>query len=252
MTRTPPFANRIKCVLLALFISAASGSGLGATTTLAGGTSGSADGVGTNAEFEAPAGVAVSPDGLTALISQSHMLRIVVISNGETTTLAGSSYSGDTDYGSGVLVMFNEPQGVAFLPDGLTALTADSQNHKIRKTVISSGEYGHGGTTTLAGGTSYPPSGTADGVDASFNTPAGVAISSDGLTALVTDYGNYAVRRIVISTGETTTLAGYKGSSGGTDGAGTNAKFYGPVAVAIFPDDSICLVTDSGTPACAT
>ncbi|MDC7126376.1 MAG: hypothetical protein PQJ46_12465, partial [Spirochaetales bacterium] len=46
----------------------------------------------------------------------------------------------------------------------------------------------------------------------------------------VTDYGNHMIRKIVISSGEVTTLAGST-TSGFNDGTGTSAYFSGPWAI---------------------
>jgi sugar lactone lactonase YvrE len=45
------------------------------------------------------------------------------------------------------------------------------------------------------------------------------------------DTGNHTIRKIVISTGEVTTLAGLAGSSGVLDGAGSAARFYRPSGI---------------------
>ena len=91
---------------------------------------------------------------------------------------------------------------------------ADSYNHKIRKIVISTGA-----VTTLAGSTS---SGSTDatGTAAKFNYPKG--ITTDGTNLYVADFVNHKIRKIVISTGVVTTLAG-SGSSGSTDATGSAA-----------------------------
>ena len=62
---------------------------------------------------------------------------------------------------------------------------------------------------------------TAHGTSASFKNPSG--ITTDGTNLYVADYGNHRIRKIVISTGVVTTLAG--SSSGSTDATGTSAKF---------------------------
>ena len=92
-------------------------------------------------------------------------------------------------------------------------------NHLIRKIVISTGV-----VTTLAGtGSSGSANGT--GTSASFNYPHG--ITTDGTNLYVAEYGNHLIRKIVISTGVVTTLAG-TGSSGSANGTGTSASFYSP------------------------
>ena len=90
-------------------------------------------------------------------------------------------------------------------------------NHLIRKIVISTGA-----VTTVAGtGSSGSANGT--GTSASFNYPFG--ITTDGTNLYVADTSNNLIRKIVISTGAVTTVAG-TGSSGSADnGTGTSASF---------------------------
>ena len=81
--------------------------------------------------------------------------------------------------------------------------------------------------TTVAGtGSSGSSNGT--GTSASFNNPGG--ITTDGTNLYVADYNNHLIRKIVISTGAVTTLAG-TGSSGSVNGTGTSASFYRPVGI---------------------
>ena len=77
--------------------------------------------------------------------------------------------------------------------------------------------------TTLAGSSSG--STDATGTSARFNYPNG--ITTDGTNLYVTDNGNHKIRKIVISTGVVTTLAG-SGVYGNTDATGTSAEFYYP------------------------
>jgi len=70
----------------------------------------------------------------------------------------------------------------------------------------------------------------AHGTAARFSAPNG--ITTDGTNLYVTDTGNSTIRKIVISTGVVTTLAGSSaGSSGSTDGTGTSARFYSPYGI---------------------
>ncbi|SVB76767.1 uncharacterized protein METZ01_LOCUS229621, partial [marine metagenome] len=84
--------------------------------------------------------------------------------------------------------------------------------------------------TTLAGsGSSGSTNGT--GTSAKFNLPWG--ITTDGTNLFVADRDNHMIRKIVISTGVVTTLAGYPGSSGSTNAAGTSARFKYPRGITI-------------------
>ena len=79
--------------------------------------------------------------------------------------------------------------------------------------------------TTLAGtGSSGSANGT--GTSASFNTPT--QVTTDGTNLYVVDFSNHLIRKIVISTGVVTTVAG-TGSSGSADNTtGTSASFNSP------------------------
>jgi DNA-binding beta-propeller fold protein YncE len=94
----------------------------------------------------------------------------------------------------GTNVKLNLPFGVAISPDGSYALVTDTNNHLIRRVVLS--------TASSSGSTN------GVGTLAKFNSPYGVAISSDGSYALVADYNNHLIRRIVLSTASVTTVAG--------------------------------------------
>ncbi|MGP8215753.1 MAG: T9SS type A sorting domain-containing protein [Bacteroidia bacterium] len=83
--------------------------------------------------------------------------------------------------------------------------------------------------STLAGDTIAGDS-NGTGAAARFFHPTGVATDNNG-NLYVADYGNDKIRKIVISTGVVTTLAG-SGTQGSTNGIGTIANFYQPYGVA--------------------
>ena len=192
----------------------------GVVTTLAGSAenSGNTDATGTAARFESPYAITTDGNSLYIADTSNHKIRKVEISSGIVTTLAGSS-SGSND-GTGTSAKFKSPIGIT--TDGLNLYVTDKGNHRIRKVEISSGI-----VTTLAGSSIGSTDGT--GTSAKFYDPYG--ITTDGSNLYVADYRNHAIRKIVISTGDVSTLAGSAGLSGSTDGTGSAAKFYKPTGI---------------------
>ena len=144
---------------------------------------GDADGVGRNARFDGPCGLAVDSAG-NVLVADSRNHRIRLVSpTGTTSTLAGSD-AGYAD-GDAKQAKFNTPCGVTAGPDGVIYV-ADSGNHRIR--VI-----GGSRVTTLAGS----DAGLADGAGpaAKFNFPVGVA-AGEGHSLLVADGLNKRLRTV--------------------------------------------------------
>jgi len=191
-----------------------------AVTTLAGtGSSGSTNGTGTAASFYSPN--LLTNDGTNIYVAEysNHMIRKIVISTGVVTTVAGTTTSGSAN-GTGTAASFYAPVGIT--NDGTNLYVADEKNHMIRKIIIETGV-----VTTVAGSTvSGSTNGT--GTAASFYMPNG--ITTDGTNLYVAEYGNHMIRKIVISTGVVTTVAGST-TSGSANGTGTAASFNGPVEV---------------------
>jgi hypothetical protein len=193
--------------------------------TLAGlaGISGSADGVGSAARFNAPSGVAVSPAGIVYVAdTYNHTIRVIG-AGGIVTTLAGTAgASGATD-GTGSGARFLYPYGVAVDAAGVVYV-ADTFNHLIRR--VQSG----GVVTTLAG--LAGARGLIDGLGAAarFNYPFGLAAEPGGIVH-VADSFNHAVRRVDVA-GSVSTLAG-NGGAGSADGVGGAAQFQQPSGIAV-------------------
>lgn len=196
----------------------------GAVSTLAGksGYAGSVNATGIQARFNYPTGI--TTDGTNLYVADEHnrTIRIVEISTGNTTTLAGTAgITGSAD-GTGPAARFDSPNHIT--TDGINLYVTDSGNNTIRKIVISTGI-----VTTLAGTAGITGSEDGTGTTASFNWPDG--ITTDGINLFVTDYKNNTVRKIVISNGVVTTLAGNKYFRGADDGIGTSATFNYPDSI---------------------
>jgi hypothetical protein len=192
----------------------------GVVTTLAGSaTAGSLDATGTNAQFRNPWGVALDSAGTVYVADYTnHRIRKVTF-DGVVTTLAGNGTASSVD-GSGTNATFNNPRGIEVDSAGNVYTTEGNRIRKITRAGV---------TTTLAG------SGTAafadgSGATASFNTPHGITIDSNG-TLYVADQTNHRIRKVT-SSGVVSTLAG-SGTTTFTDGTGTNATFNNPQGVAV-------------------
>jgi sugar lactone lactonase YvrE len=200
----------------------------GAVSTLAGTAPmlGRTDGVGAAARFSNPSGVAGDGAGnLYIADSNNDTIRQVVVATGATTTLAGTAgMFGSTD-GSGAAARFLRPSALAV--DGAGNLyIADNGNHTIRKIVAATGV-----VTTLAGLAGFSGSADGTGAGALFDAPAGVALDAAG-NLYVTEFNYHTIRKVVVATGEVTTLAGTAGMPGSADGIGAAARFNSPRAAA--------------------
>lgn len=203
-------------------------------TTLAGSNiAGAVDGTGIAASFNRPGGITTDGTDLYVVDTDNNLVRKINIATGIVITLAGSGTPGATD-GTGIAATFNEPNGIT--TDGTNLYVAERSNHKIRKIVIATGE-----VTTFAG-TGTPGAIDATGTAASFYWPNG--LTTDGTNLYVADSGNNKIRKIVIATGEVTTIAGSGVSGWGDAGVGTNALFFGPWG--ITTDGSYLYVSDYG------
>ncbi len=192
--------------------------------TLAGaGTAGAVDAVGEAARINRPHGMAIDAGGTVYFSDRgNHQIRAV---NGEgmVRTIAGSGKQGFAD-GRGAAAQFHDPVAVAVDKAG-SIYVADRNNHRVRR--ISP----DGTVSTLAG---TGQAGYADGPtnSARFNQVYGVALDPAEQNLYVADYLNHAIRKIELSGGAVSTLAG-NGSAGDADGTGANARFNQPYNVKV-------------------
>lgn len=181
-----------------------------------------------SAKFNRP--MAVTSDGANLYVADylNNAIRKIVIASGFVTTIAAVD-------ANNVAASFNLPSGIT--TDGTSLYVADSGNFTIRQIALSTGV-----VTTLAGAVGTSGSIDADiGTNARFNALNG--ITTDGTSLYVTDSNN-TIRRIVISSGAVSTLAGAPGTAGSTDGAQAAARFNQPARITC--DGPNLYVTDFG------
>ena len=232
----------------------------GVVTTLAGDVSshnqfgtpigGYQDGVGGQARFNYPLGVAIDQAGNVFVADAGNQVIRKVTANGAVTTLAGDPATNQFGFnpggyadGLGSAARFQDPIGVA-TDDSGNVYVADSSNNAIRK-ITSAGV-----VTTLAGLAQFdadgcPVGGSADGTGkaARFSCPSGLVINKTG-NIYVADGDNRSIRKITPG-GLVATFTGLAGTTGNVDGTGTATRFGFPSGM-VLDDAGNLYVADPG------
>ena len=190
----------------------------GLVSTFAGsGNEGQADGVGTAASFNKPAGIAFDKDG--NLYVSDTVLNLIrkITPEGVVSTF----YNGEE---------LNGARGIAFDKDG-NLFVANTFKHVISK-------IDQNGILTTFAGTGEV--GYTDGSlsSALFNQPNAIMFLENG-DMLVSDRKNHVIRKI--SNGIVTTFAGKGEVSGFVDGIGIRARFNDPYAMTLGKNNEIYL-----------
>jgi len=193
---------------------------------------GSNDGVGDAARFNSPDGMTINGQDLYLCDTNNSDIRKITVS-GTVTTVAGTANIGGTEDGIGSAAHFNLPTQIA--TDGTSLYVADSGNSAIRRITLADFK-----VMTVAG-----QSGTAGKTEGGpkkslLSGPRGVAVDKKAI--YVADTGNDVIRKIDISSLETSTIAG-TGEEGDKDGPALQAQFNNPGA--ICTDGSFLYILDA-------
>ena len=163
-----------------------SGDSSATVSTLAGSTSGYADGQGTLAKFAVPHGISVDMSGNIYVADNNNQRIRKITPSGTVTTFAGSTL-GNTN-GTGANAQFNYPEGLAGDATG-NIYVVDSENHSIRKITPD------GIVSTFTGINIF--AGHLDGSlsTARFNNPTSITLTNQGVF-YITDNFNFRIRKI--------------------------------------------------------
>ncbi|MGZ3764506.1 MAG: NHL repeat-containing protein [Mucilaginibacter sp.] len=159
----------------------------GTVTTFAGsGMAGAADGTGTAASFNTPAGLAIDASGNIYVADEFNNKIRKITPAGVVSTVAGTGVSGSIN-GPTASATFNYPAGLCVDPSG-NIYVADHSNNMIRRISVS------GQVTTFAGtGVFGPLNGLFTA--STFGSPTGVTINPDG-DLFVADNANNLIRKL--------------------------------------------------------
>ena len=158
--------------------------------------------------ISSPQDIAFTTTGLLTYVLTDSQLLTMPVEGGATSVLAEQG---------GVSMVVHPETGMVYI--------TDSKNHCI-VTCTALGQI-----MALAGNCN----GTVGNIDgeasvATFDSPFGIVMDPTSIYLYVTCNGAFTVRRVVVSTGHTTTLAG-SGVSGKSDGQGLFAQFFSPTYV---------------------
>jgi sugar lactone lactonase YvrE len=197
----------------------------------------------TGAELNNPFGVAVDGSGnIYVADCNNNLIRKVNASTGIISTVAGNGtagYSGDG--GAATSAELNRPTGVAVDTVG-NIYVADFQNNRIRKVTVSTGKIS---TVAGTGAAGYSGDGGA-ATSAKLYLPQGVALDAAGNIYIADNY-NFRIRKVAVSTGKISTVAGNgTGGESGDGGSATSAELAYPDAVALDAAGNIYIAEETG------
>lgn len=202
-------------------------------TTVAGGTNGySGDGgLALTAGVNFPFDVDLDAAGNMYIVQyDNNVVRKVNASTGIITTIAGNGtagYSGDN--GPATQAQLSAPWSAAV--DSLGNIyIVDHFNLRVRKVDAITGII-----TTIAGSGGYSFSGDGGpAIKANLQDPVGAALDASGNNLYITEAAGNRIRKVNLSTGIITTIAGLGGSGYNGDGIlATSATLNSPIAIAV-------------------
>lgn len=160
-------------------------------------SAGSADGQGTNARFQNPAGLAIDTTGTNYLYVadySNHTIRRIDLQGANVTTFAGAAgVAGSNSGAAPSLARFNLPYGLSFDRNCSRLFIAEYGNHDIRMINLPANL-----AMTIAGKSGERGYGDNTGGAARFNYPSHLSPTGTGFNegAFVGDYYNHAVRAV--------------------------------------------------------
>ena len=181
------------------------------------GKPGTENGVGNQASFHLPFGIALSQGDFPLYITDFSNKKIRKITSDLNVSTLKDSFEG--------------PRGIVVLSDG-SLLVSEYTVSKIKRYETFSGN-----VTVYAGGSGKQGSKDGDWKVAEFNGPMGLAYDYNEKTLYVADFLNNSIRAVTHQR-KVITVAGHTGLFGYKDGPGSSALFRNPEGVAFYDSGS--------------
>lgn len=197
---------------------------------------GSNQGAHVGSSFNTPQAITTDGSFLFVADTNNSTIRRINILTQAVETLAGKAGQSASVDATGTEALFMMPSGIT--SDGENLYVSDFAASTVRKIVMSTKV-----VTTIAGLAGN--SGAVDGVGsaARFNQPSAVLVHGDIL--YLSDKASHSIRKIVLSSGQVTTLTGLAGSVGSTNASLADSRFNSPQGLYLASADKLYLA-DSG------
>lgn len=197
----------------------------------------------TESKLDGPFGIDFAPDGATYLVEISGGRVLKIDSAGILTRIAGANVKGSKgDGGPALDAEFNGMHSLAIAPDG-AMYVADTWNHRVRKIDLKTGLITNVAGTDEKGFSGDGGSATA----AQTGDIYCVALGPDGKQLYVADLGNKRIRKVDLTTGVITTVAGNGRQGVPQDGAdAASSPLVDPRAVAVDSQNNVYILERNG------
>ena len=195
-------------------------------------------------KLSGPAGITMdTPGNLYISDEGGHRIMKVTASTGLISVVAGTGVAGYSgDGGEAINAKVDSPEGIKIDKSG-NIFFADPAIHRIRKITVSTGII----TTVAGNGDNLYDKDNVGATSTTLSSPRDVALDSDG-NVYIADTFNNRIRKVTVSTGIITTVAG-NGSSiqKGIKGSVTATAYgvYRPIAIAVDKSGNIFIAMDS-------
>ncbi len=149
-----------------------------------------------------PTGVVIIQEGAAAIVSdaENNKLYRVSLETGQWQHLSGGTNIGYSD-GTASEAGFWGPSGLAYDRTTNSVLVCDQYNHALRRVSLIDGN-----ATTVAGNPRVNGYFEGVGTRAMFSRPSSVAVTQDGLYAVVADTNNRCIRQVDLRNGMTSII----------------------------------------------
>ena len=231
--------QKIRAMDITTFVvTSIAGGGTGGTSA----TTGISNGVGTNAHFLSPFGLAFDGGSILYVAdSGNNQVRAIALANpatgpGTVTQLAGgglgNSNGGDDGFGTNAL--FNQPYNLVVTGgSGTAAILFVTDSNNVRRVTSAGTVTTYAGAFAGISATCSYADGT--GTNARFKAVSGITYSSSTNSLYLLDTTNKLVRSIGLADAGVMTIAGSVSTESYIDGSGTNALFRNAFGIAVYP-----------------